>query len=359
MTPFDAAWLGGALRLATPLLLTSTGESIAQRAGVINIGLEGMMLSGAFGGYWIGAATGSPWLGVLGALVVGVLVGALTAVTTVYAQADQIVVGVGLNLVAVGGTTFLFRDQFADSAEKIGPIQRVSIPLLDEIPLFGDALFNQSPLVYLALSAVPVAGLVLNRTNFGLSVRAAGDSPTALDTAGVDVSLIRFVATAIAGGMAALGGAFLSLGQLGLFNENMTAGRGFLSLAAVIFGRWRPSTVAVACLLFGMVDALQLRLQSIGAVPRTVWLLVVILAVAAALRSRSIGRRVPSRPVIVLVGIGAIAGWAFVAQPTRIFPPQLWLALPYALTLFALATLQNRDDSPVELGVPYSRLDGR
>ena len=357
MSPFDAAWLGAAIRLAAPLVLAATGETVAERAGVINIGLEGMMLSGAFAGYAIGAATGDPWLGMLGALVVGVLVGLLTALVTVIGKADQIVVGVGLNLLALGATTFLFRDLFSESEPKVGPIARWELPVLSDLPVVGEALFHQSPLVYLAFAAVPLTAWVIARTNFGLSVRAAGDSPSALDTAGVRVGAVRLVATCIAGGMAALGGAFLSVGQLGAFNEDMTAGRGFLALAAVIFGRWRSTWVMVACVLFGMVDALQLRLQSVGEIPRGVWAVIVLGAVVAAVLLRP-GRR-GATGLVVAALVCVASGWAWWAQPDWSAPTQLWLALPYVLTLIALASLQNRDDSPVELGLPYSRDGGR
>jgi simple sugar transport system permease protein len=368
MSPFDAAWLGASIRLAAPLVLAAAGETVAERAGVINIGLEGMMLSGAFAGYAIGAATGDPWLGMLGALVVGVLVGLLTALVTVVGKADQIVVGVGLNLLALGATTFLFRDLFSDSAPKVGPIGRWEVPLLSDLPVVGEAVFHQSPLVYVAFLAVPVMALVVSRTNFGLSVRAAGDSPSALDTAGVRVTGVRVAATCIAGGLAAAGGAFLSVGQLGMFNEDMTSGRGFLALAAVIFGRWRSTTVMIACLLFGMVDALQLRLQSLGVVPRGVWVVVVVGAVIAAVlvrprRARAEGIAVTqgrgAAPLVAAVVVCLAAGWAWIAQPDWTAPTQLWLALPYLLTLVALASLQNRDDSPLELGLPYSRDGGR
>ena len=359
MTPFDAAWLGASIRLAAPLLLAATGETVAERAGVINIGLEGMMLSGAFAGYAIGAATGDPWLGMLGALVVGVIVGVLTSLITVVAKADQIVVGVGLNLLALGATTFLFRDLFSDGADKVGPIGKWAIPVLSDIPGVGDALFNQSPLVYLAFLAVPAVALVMSRTNFGLSVRAAGDSPSALDTAGVNVTLVRVVATAVAAGLASVGGAFLSVGQLGMFNENMTAGRGFLALAAVIFGRWRTTTVMIACVLFGMVDALQLRLQSVGEIPRGVWGVVILVALVAAVLSSPLRDRLRPGALVASASLCLVAGWCWIAQPTWTLPSQIWLALPYVLTLVALASLQNTDDSPLELGVPYSRDGGR
>jgi simple sugar transport system permease protein len=369
MSPFDAAWLGASIRLAAPLVLAATGETVAERAGVINIGLEGMMLSGAFAGYAIGAATGDPWLGMLGALVVGVLVGLLTALVTVVGKADQIVVGVGLNLLALGATTFLFRDLFSESAPKVGPIGRWEVPLLSDLPVVGEAVFHQSPLVYLAFLSVPIMALVVSRTDFGLSVRAAGDSPSALDTAGVRVTGVRVAATCIAGGLAAAGGAFLSVGQLGMFNEDMTSGRGFLALAAVIFGRWRSTTVMVACVLFGMVDALQLRLQSLGVVPRGVWVVIVVGAVVAAalvVRTRRVGTRGSAvsdprgpAPLIVAVVVCLAAAWAWVAEPEWTAPTQLWLALPYLLTLVALASLQNRDDAPLELGLPYSRDGGR
>lgn len=356
MTPFDAAWLGASLRLASPLLFAASGETVAQRAGVVNIGLEGMMLSGAYAGYAIGHASGNVWIGVLGALLVGALVGLLTGLVVVVGKADQIVVGVGLNLLVLGATSFLFRDSLAETKPEVGPIGAWRIPVLSDIPGVGGALFGQSPLVYLSVLIVPIVALVLARTDFGLSVRAAGDSPGALDTAGVDVARIRVLATMVAGGLAAVGGASLSVGQLGLFNEDMTAGRGFLALAAVIFGRWRAPSVAAACVLFGMVDALQLRLQATGVVPRPVWALVVVAVVAAVVVVLWRRPGAPGPGTLVAAGALAIgAGWCWVAQPSWTFPTQLWLAFPYVLTLVALASLGRRDEAPAALGEPYAR----
>ena len=359
MTPFDTVWLAASVRLATPIALAATGETVAERAGIINIGLEGIMLSGAFGGYVIGEVTGSVWLGVLGALVVGALVALLSAVITVVMKADQIVVGVGLILLSIGATPT--GTGFATQASSRLPwvrwtrgACRCSAGYRSSVTL--SSIRSRSSIW--PRSSWWVITLVLARTNIGLALRAVGDAPEAADTAGISVTVVRILATMTAGALAGVAGAFLSVGQLGHFNEQMSAGRGFLALAAVIFGRWRPSTVLAACFVFGAVDALQIRMQLEGTVTaRRV----------ARTRARRRGPRRHDR-------VAAPSAWTCaqrqaarqrhaivvavvlsIVTPQWHAPPQLWLAVPYIFTLAAMASIRSTNAAPRALGVAYAR----
>jgi simple sugar transport system permease protein len=355
--PFDVAWLTASVRLATPLMFASTGELISERAGVLNVGLEGMLLAGAFFAYLGSYLTGSLLLGVLLGLTAGVAVAILMAVLSIRARADQIVVGVGLNILALGVTTFLFREVFAGQAEvhlpRPGPL---AVPLLSDIPVVGGAFFRQAGFVYVAFALLAGAWFVLYRTSWGLAIRAAGEVPAAADTAGVSVARIRWIGTLVAGALAGVGGAFLSVGQLGLFIEGMSAGRGFLALAAVIFGGWRPLGVLAACLVFGAADALQLRLQAYATIPRQVWLAVAIVAVGYVAAEFRPGGVRPSWTAPAVAGAVAVAGsLLFVTAPRIDFPSQLWLTMPYVLALLALAGLVRRVRMPTALAIPYRR----
>jgi simple sugar transport system permease protein len=231
------------------------------------------------------------------------------------------------------------------------------IPLLSKTPIVGQALFGQTLFVYLALIGVAVAWFVLYRTSWGLAIRAAGEVPAAADTAGVSVARIRWVGTLTAGAMAGIGGSFLSVGSLGLFLEGMSAGRGFLALAAVIFGGWNPLGVLVACLVFGAADALQLRLQAYSTIPRQVWLMIAIVTLGY-LVWRWVGRPTRERPWFGLAAGLAVIGVGlalFSAPPSVHFPPQLWLTVPYLLALLALAGLVGRVRIPSALAIPYRR----
>jgi general nucleoside transport system permease protein len=359
MGPFDVAWLAASVRLATPLMFAATGELIAERTGVLNIGLEGMILMGAFFGYLVTYLTGSVVVGLVAGIAAGAALAVLMAVLSINARADQIVIGVGLNLLALGVTTFVFREVFAGKPEAhLDRPQPFAIPLLSDIPVIGRALFDQTVLVYLAFIVVAVAWVVLYRTSWGLAVRAAGEVPAAADTAGVRVTRIRWVGTLVAGALAGLAGGFLSVGQLGFFIEGMSAGRGFLALAAVIFGGWRPIGILAACLVFGAGDALQLRLQAEATVPRQVWLAIGLVAVAWIVATR-VGRRVRLRAstgeLIAGIVVAGIGGSLFAIDPSWHFPSQLWLTLPYLLALLALAGLVGRVHMPSSLAVPYRR----
>jgi simple sugar transport system permease protein len=343
--------------LATPLIYAASGELVSERAGVLNVGLEGMMLMGAFFGYFVAWKTGSTLLGVAAAMAAGGSLAAAMAVLSIQFRANQIVVGVGIWIFGIGLTSYLFEQSFpGGSATVIGTPSPVTIPLLDNIPVLGHALFDQSLFVYGAFVAPVLAWFFLYRTRLGLEVRAAGERPAALDTAGISVSGVRWIATLIAGTMAGLGGAYLSIGQLGLFGEQMTAGRGFLAITAVIFGRWTPGGTFLACLLFGSADALQLRLQSEPAVPGQVWLVIALIAAATAVvvvrRGVSRGR---STTLVVSSSIAGLSLVVFVVAPRIAVPNEVWIAFPYLVTLFALAGIVGKADAPRAWAVPYDR----
>jgi ABC-type uncharacterized transport system permease subunit len=353
MGPFDANWLIAAIGLTTPILLASTGELIAERAGIFNIGLEGMMLLGAFCGFIAEWQTGSAWVGVLVALLAGMLLATLMAFLSIELSADQVVVGVGLNILALGVTTFAFEQIFADRAQVLlQPVGGVAIPGLSDIPWLGEALFDQPVLGYIAFLSVPAVWFLLHKTSLGLSIRAAGELPEAVTTAGISVKKVRWAATLAAGAFAGLGGAFLSVVSLGLFIQGMSAGRGYIALAAVIFGGWRAGGMLAACFVFGGADALQLRLQAVGFIPRQVW--VVALAVPVVFVAYRLARR---RGIVPGAGVASTAAAAasialLVIAPRTSLPSQLWLALPYVLALFVLAGFVGRPRMPTALAIP-------
>ena len=250
--------LAATIRFATPLVFAALGGMFSERSGVVNIGLEGLMLIGAFAGVVGAFLSGSAWVGLLFAVGAGLLFALVHAVMCVTFEADQIISGTAINLLALGGTAFLMVIVFGQGGtspdvEKFDPI---AIPLLSQIPVIGSALFDQSLLVYLMYAMVPTTYFVLFKTPFGLRIRATGEVPEAVDTAGVSVARMRYYGVALSGMLAALGGVYLSMGILSAFTENMTIGRGFIALAALIFGRWNPIGAAGAALLFGFGLAL-------------------------------------------------------------------------------------------------------
>lgn len=342
-----------------PLTYAATGELVAQRAGVLNLGLEGMMLAGALGGVLVAWGTDVFWLGVAGGLVSGVAVAAIMAALSISMRADQIVVGVGINILMAGVTTFVFRRVLASRNVLLDRPDPIGIPLLEEIPFLGDALFRHTALVYLAFVSVFGAWFLLFRTRAGLIIRAAGETPSAADTAGHSVQRTRWLATLIAGAGAGLAGASLSIGSVGLFVENMSGGRGFLAVAAVIFGRWRPLGVLLGALLFGAADALQLRLQAQGIVPRQVWLAIVAIAVlfvaTRIIRGRGLSR-------VAMVMSSALIGAALslgIVDPEISLPAQVWLTAPAVLALVALSSAGRDSRVPAALTVPYRRAAAR
>jgi len=251
------------IRLATPYLYAAIGETFAQTSGVLNLGVDGIMLMGAYAGFFVGMKTGSLLLGLLAAAVVGALMGLLMAVISVTLKAEQGISGIGLQLFGLGLSSLLFKETLG-SVESITGFQPVKIPLLGDIPIIGETLFNQNILVYGAFLLVPLAVFILNKTTFGLKVRAAGQNPQAVDSLGVNVTQIRYITLTIGGVLAGIAGASLSIALINLFQENMTNGMGFIAVALVYFGGWRPWGVLGGALLFSFVNALQLWIQVKG-----------------------------------------------------------------------------------------------
>ncbi|HUN92349.1 MAG TPA: ABC transporter permease [Burkholderiaceae bacterium] len=260
-----AVFAGSTLRLAAPLLLASTGELVSERAGVLNMSVEGMMLIGAFAGAVASWASGWPWLGLLCGMVAVLPVALLQAWLSIRLRANQIVTGIGINILALGATTLAYRALFGGrSRTEIPGLERWSPPGLGDLPLLGEQVFRQVPLLYVALALSVAVGWTLRRTAIGLAIHAAGAAPRAADTSGLPVEKIRYGAVLFAGAMSSLGGCFLSIGDIHTFTEGMTNGAGYLAIAAVIFGNWRAGRTALACLLFGGATALQFQLPATG-----------------------------------------------------------------------------------------------
>jgi len=251
------------VRLATPYLYAALGEMFAQRSGVLNLGVEGIMLMGAYTGFFVGMTTGNLWLGLLSAALVGLLMGLLMAFISVTLQAEQGISGIGLHLFGLGLSSLLFKKTLG-SVETISGFQPVKIPLLGDLPLVGEVFFNHSVLVYGAFLLVPVAAWVLYRSTLGLKIRAVGQNPEAADSLGVSVAGIRYFTVSLGGVLAGVAGASLSIALINLFQENMTNGQGFIAVALVYFGSWSPLGVLAGALLFSFVNALQLWIQVKG-----------------------------------------------------------------------------------------------
>jgi len=240
--------LASTIRLATPLLLAALGGLLSERSGIINIGLEGMMLAGAFTAAAVTYYAANPWAGLLAAIGAGLFVAFIHAVACIEFDADQVVSGTAINILMLGGPPLMSGALFQTTG---------STPQLPQSSLIPNA-----PMA-IAFGLVPVVWYVLYRTRFGLRLRAVGENPEAADTAGVPVKRIRYAAVLISGALAAIGGAYLSIGQSSLFTRNMSAGRGFIALAALIFGKWRPFQTMLACLLFGFGEAASLQMQGV------------------------------------------------------------------------------------------------
>jgi ABC-type uncharacterized transport system permease subunit len=300
------------VRLAMPTALAAVGEAFCERAGVLNLGLEGMMLSGALGSFLGAYYTGNPWLGILAGVLAGLLLGALKAFLSVTMKTEQVINGIAIVLLAQGLTSFVYGKLFGvtSSPPRIEGLAPVEIPFLSEIPGLGRVLFTQSVVVYASLLLVVMIWAALFYSRLGLAVRAVGETPAAADAAAIHVDRIRWLAVLTAGGMAGLGGAVLIVTQLRLFANNITAGRGWVAIAIVIFGRWHPIWVLVGAFLFGFTDALQLRVQAAGG------------------------------------GINAVV------------PYEFFQALPYLVTVVVMVLSSitgRRDAQPAALGVPYRK----
>jgi simple sugar transport system permease protein len=248
-----------------PLLWVALGELVSERAGVLNIGIEGMMLMGAMGGVLGALYSNNLFLGLLTAIIASLFIVLIHGVLSIRYRADQVVSGIMLNILALGLSTFISELFLAARGGEVEiGLQKVAIPLLSRIPVLGQILFHQNILTYLGLLMVLVIHFLLFRTRSGLLIRAAGEDPHTAYSLGFSIQSIRWKALLFTGIMSGIGGAHLSMGELGFFTENMTAGRGFIALAAVIFGRWKPLGCLFAVMLFGFAEALQIRIQALG-----------------------------------------------------------------------------------------------
>jgi ABC-type uncharacterized transport system permease subunit len=255
------AIIAAAIRLATPYLFASIGEMFAQRSGVLNLGVDGIMLVGAFAAFYGTLTTGSIWIGVAAAMLAGLAMGMLMSVISVTLKGEQGISGIGLSLFGLGLSSLLFK-VLVGTVKTVDGFRPIHSPLSD-IPYVGD-IFSQTLPVYVAFLLVPVSWYVLERTTWGLKVRAVGQNPAAADTLGVSVNLVRYVCVCLGAVLAGLAGASLSIALVNLFQENLTAGAGYIAVALVYFGGWRPVGILLGALLFSTVTAIQLRMQVLG-----------------------------------------------------------------------------------------------
>ena len=249
---FTISLIWSTIRLSTPLILAALGGLFSERSGVINIALEGMMLAGAFTAAAVTYAAGNPYVGLIAGIGAGVLIAAIHAVACIKFKADQVVTGTAINILMLGVPAFLSGAFFLSSG---------STPQIPKNQLIPD-----SP-IWIAFAMVPIAWYVLYKTPFGLRLRSVGENPEAADAAGVPVARMRYAGVLLSGALAGIGGAYLSIGQSSLFTRNMTSGRGFIALAALIFGKWRPVQTMLACLLFGLTEAVTIQMQGVVKLP--------------------------------------------------------------------------------------------
>ncbi|MDE5177970.1 ABC transporter permease [Vibrio fluvialis] len=306
------------VRVSTPLILAALAGMFSERSGVVNIALEGKLLASAFAGAATASVTGSAWLGLLAGVGVSILLALLHGFASITHRGEQVVSGMAINILATGLTITLGRYWFGQGGQtptlsgdaRFAPLTLPGADAVQDTPVIGllysELISGHSIIEYIAFLAVPTAWYVLFKTRFGLRLRAVGDSPAAVDTAGISVVRMRYSAMVICGLLVGLGGVYLSVGQTAQFIPNMSAGKGYMALAALIFGKWRPVTAMAACLLFGFLDALAIRLQgvSIGDFP---------------------------------------------------IPVQAIEASPYILTVFLLAGFIGKAVAPKAIGVPYTK----
>jgi simple sugar transport system permease protein len=255
--------LASGIRLATPYLYAAIGEAFGQRSGVLNLGVEGQMLLGAFAAFYVAFTTENLWLGILAAMIVGALMGLAMAYVTVNLHAVQGISGIGFYLFGLGLSDLLFQKMLG-TVETVKGFSKIYIPGLSDIPIIGDIFFRQNILVYIAFLLVPVAWFVLNKTTLGLKIRAVGENPEAADSLGVSVARVRYFTIILGGTLSGVAGASLSIALLNVFQQNMTSGLGFIAVALVYFGAWRPWGVLGGALLFSMINSLQLWIQVLG-----------------------------------------------------------------------------------------------
>ena len=255
--------LTGTIRFATPYLYASIGEMFAQRSGVVNLGVDGIMLMGAYAGFFVAlniSGEGGLWLGLLIAAIVGLLMGLLMSVISVTLKAEQGISGIGLYIFGLGLSSLLFRVTIG-TVKTVEGFKSIQIPILSGLPVIGEILFKYSIVVYGAFLLIPIAWFVLERTTWGLKIKAVGQSPAAADSLGVSVNRVRYVCVCFGGALAGLAGASMSLSLVNLFQDNLTAGLGFIAVALVYFGGWRPTGILIGALLFSFINSLQLFMQ--------------------------------------------------------------------------------------------------
>ena len=294
---FVSGLMGATMRMATPIIFATLGEILSERAGVLNLGIEGIMLMGAMTGFLVTFNSGSIWLGVLAAAGVGMLLGLLMAFLAVYLGLSQHVSGLGITLFATGLAMFVYRLHFGSPTVPpiIEPFKQISIPLLSKIPVIGPGLFTQYSLTYIAWLLIPILAILLYRTKVGLKIRTVGENPVVADTVGVNVLLTRTLCVVAGGALMGIGGAFLTLAHQNMFLIDVIGGRGWVAIAMVIFGNWDPFKGAVGALIFGFLDGLQLRLQGVGvAVSFHLFLMIPYLLTIVALISVSRKATVPA-----------------------------------------------------------------
>jgi ABC-type uncharacterized transport system permease subunit len=266
LSAFVVTWLTASLRLAGPVLLAALGETFAEQSGVLNVGIEGTMLLGALTSFLVSFYSGMIWMSLLAAVLAGIAANLFLAWMYVTIRANQVVAGLVFNVLALGVASTVYRKSMGNSAlpESIAMFQPLHIPVLGKIPIIGPVLFGQTILFYATLLLACIAYFILFHTNLGLAMRASGENPAAAASAGISVARMRYLGTLISGAGAGMAGGYLVLAQVGLFRESIVSGQGFIALGIVIFGRWNPLKAAVAAMVFGACDALQMSLQLFG-----------------------------------------------------------------------------------------------
>lgn len=306
-TGFLVSVLAATIRLATPILFTSLGAIYGQRSGILNLGLEGTMTIGAVCAFIVAFFTNSLFLGLLGAVLGGILFSVIMAWLSVTMKANQVIAGTAMTILGVGLSAFIYRAIFGIKSlpAQIESFQQIKIPLLSDIPIVGKIFLDHNLLIYFAFLLVVITWFVLEKTVFGLKIKAVGEHPRAADSKGINVAKVRYQSLMIEGAYAGLGGAFMSIAYMNSFTDSIITGRGFIAVAVVVFARWHPTRAMWGALLYGLASALQIRLQAIGAE----------------------------------------------------IPNQFLLMLPYVLTIIVLIGVSKKAEFPGAYTLPYSRME--
>lgn len=298
-------YLSAAIKMAIPITLAGLGESISEKSGVLNIGVEGIMLAGAFASFYIAYSTNSIIFGIFAGMLSGIVVSLIHAVMSIKCRADQTIVGLALNFIVLGLTSYFFLIAFGQTTDlpSIGVIKAIEIPLLSKIPIVGQILFNQDIFVYFTIGLVVVMSIIFYKTEWGINLHAVGENPRAADTVGLNVNRIRYLSCIFNGILGGLAGTYMSVVQFGFFIENITAGRGYIALAAVTLGKRNPVGVFASALVIGFAETLQYSLQTMG---------------------------IP-------------------------IPSQLFTMFPYVVAVLVLLFSVGKTSEPASLGTPYAR----